>query len=172
MLPRKHDAEYGNDAALGSTPIVTFGEASPGSPRSRSSSSGSPGPPHPPSPPPGLVFPSCGGWARGRGARRVGARSAERASRCDSGEIRSYLGCGGERRGASGEGESKRMGGGGRLRGPSPSSRWKLAPVQGSHRRFVCDLPPASLLEMTRTPSGLMRLAGAQAGGASRVLST
>lgn len=36
-------------------------------------------------PPPGLVFPSCGGWARGWGARRVGARSAEPRSRRDSG---------------------------------------------------------------------------------------
>lgn len=34
----------------------------------------SPGPP----PPPGLVFPSSGGWARGWGARRVGARSGSR----------------------------------------------------------------------------------------------
>ena len=90
-------------------------ERSSGSPRSLSSSSGSPGPPHPPSPPPGLVFPSCGGWARGWGARRIGACSAERASRCDSGETGSYLECGGERRGASGEGES--LGGGGGNRG-------------------------------------------------------
>ncbi|KAG8516088.1 Trophoblast glycoprotein [Galemys pyrenaicus] len=41
------------------------------------------------SPAPGLVFPNCGGWARGWGERRFGARSAEPGSRRDSSGTRS-----------------------------------------------------------------------------------
>lgn len=91
-----------------------------------------------PPPPPGLVFPSCGGWAWGWGARRVGAQLGPEKSprlRWDwelSREVAGGRARGGERWGGGGEGSS----------GAPPHPLAGEERRSGFRRRFVRGLSP------------------------------